>query len=140
MTEPNVPDETDPVAVAEALTEQFRLWGDRFAGLQRSRTKDRKIVIGLFISIILVVLVAGGLVYELYQNHANQIAACQQANQNRKEDIAIYNRFLRLPPHATAAQKKEVADLKRLVRIKDTPRNCGQLYSSHLANPIIIGK
>jgi hypothetical protein len=60
--------------------------------------------------------------------HNSQVSACQQANVSRAEDIAIWNRLLRLPAGATSAQKSEVAELEKLVGVKDSPRNCAALY------------
>ena len=53
----------------------------------------------------------------------SNISQCQASNKSRQQDIAIWNRLLRVSP-TTAEGKAEVAELKELVRIKDTPRNC----------------
>jgi hypothetical protein len=56
-------------------------------------------------------------------NQAAAVSSCQQSNVNRAEDIAIWNRLLGAHP-ATPAAAAEITDLKRLVKIKDTPHDC----------------
>jgi uncharacterized protein HemX len=60
--------------------------------------------------------------------HNSQVSACQQANVKRAQDVAVWNRLLRLPPTATSAQKTEIAELEKLVGVKDAPRDCAALY------------
>lgn len=59
--------------------------------------------------------------------HTSNIQQCQLANDTRVQDIAIWNRLLSVSP-ATAAGKAEIADLKHLVKVKDTPRDCAAAY------------
>lgn len=56
-------------------------------------------------------------------NQKNAVSSCQQSNVSRQEDIAVWNRILGTTP-ATAAGRAEVADVKRLVKVKDTPHVC----------------
>jgi hypothetical protein len=116
MAEPD-----DPLAAAAALTEQFRETNRQLARLQRSGKRDRRIVRLLAISLALDVLITAGLWNIQYQS-------CNGSNAARHQDIAIWDRLLRVPPSATAAQKAEVRDLEKLVKIKDTPRDCVKLY------------
>jgi hypothetical protein len=59
----------------------------------------------------------------------SNLQQCQLANVSRSQDIAIWNRLLTVsPPPKSAAALAELADLKRLVRIKDAPRNCAAAY------------
>jgi succinate dehydrogenase hydrophobic anchor subunit len=60
--------------------------------------------------------------------HRSDLGQCQAANSAREQDIAIWNRILHAPPGAAAAVKSEVADVQRLVAIKDKPRNCAAIY------------
>jgi hypothetical protein len=59
--------------------------------------------------------------------HVSSLQQCQLANETRLQDIAIWNRLLSVSPSAAAA-KAEVADLERLVKAKDTPRDCAAAY------------
>jgi hypothetical protein len=59
--------------------------------------------------------------------HVSNLQQCQLANETRVQDIAIWNRLLSVSPSAAAA-KAEVADLERLVKVKDTPRDCAAAY------------
>jgi hypothetical protein len=59
--------------------------------------------------------------------HVSSLQQCQLANDTRQQDIAIWNRLLGVSPTAPAA-KAEVADLKHLVKVKDTPRDCAAAY------------
>lgn len=59
--------------------------------------------------------------------HISNIQQCQIANVTRVQDIAIWNRLLSVSPSAAAA-RAEVADLKHLVEVKDTPRDCAAAY------------
>jgi succinate dehydrogenase hydrophobic anchor subunit len=60
--------------------------------------------------------------------HRSDLGQCQAANTARTQDIAIWNRILHAPPGAAAAVKAEVADVQRLVAIKDKPRDCAVIY------------
>lgn len=63
----------------------------------------------------------------LTEQHNSSIQQCQLANTTRLQDIAIWNRILSVIP-ADPAGRKFVADLKPLVKVKDTPRNCAAAY------------
>lgn len=59
------------------------------------------------------------------QNKANATSSCQQSNVSRQEDIAIWDSLLTsVGTPTSAAARHEIADLQRLVEIKDTPRVC----------------
>jgi hypothetical protein len=59
--------------------------------------------------------------------HTSNIQQCQLANVTRIQDIAIWNRLLKVSP-TSAAAKAEIAELNHLVKVKDTPRNCVAAY------------
>jgi len=62
--------------------------------------------------------------------HENNIRQCQLANITRGQDIAIWNRLLQVPPgtKVTAEQKAEIKELEKLVKVKDTPRDCAAAF------------
>ena len=62
--------------------------------------------------------------------HDSQIQQCELANTTREQDAAIWNRLLSIstPRSASPEAKAIVADLRRLVDIKDTPRDCAAAY------------
>lgn len=63
----------------------------------------------------------------LTAQHTSNIRQCQLANMTRIQDIAIWNRLLKVSS-ASAAVKAEVTELNHLVKVKDTPRNCVAAY------------
>ncbi len=122
----------DPaVSAAVDLTDTFEELTEQLKRLTRSQRWYRRIIIILVISFTLDLLVTAGFGYNTIRQNGvedtirqNSIHQCELSNTNRQQDIAIWNRLLKVPATATAAQKAEVSDLERLVRIKDTPRNC----------------
>jgi hypothetical protein len=126
----------DPAVTAAAeLTGTFKAMTAQMARLSRRGKRDRRLIIGLVVSITLDLLVTAGLGWNTVRqndiqasSHASDIRQCQIANATRIQDIAIWNRLLRLPAGATAAQKALVADLERLVKAKDAPRDCNAAY------------
>jgi hypothetical protein len=64
--------------------------------------------------------------------HNSSVSQCQQNNTNRREDIAIWNQFLGdiAPPSVqkTPKIKMELDQINALIKIKDTPRDCVQIY------------
>jgi len=94
--------------------------GDRFVGIFMTVT------LLLFAALVILVIYLVVRVSDVADANAkNAVSSCQQSNQSRVEDIAIWNRLLKLPPGATAAQKAEVAEVEHLVKVKDTPHVCG---------------
>jgi Na+/H+-dicarboxylate symporter len=94
------------------------------------RIGDRGVAVFMTVTLVLFAVLVGLVVYlvtqvstTMDQQQAAQ-ANCRVSNANRQEDVAVWNRLLDIPT-VTAAAKAEVADLKRLVRIKDTPHECG---------------
>lgn len=127
--------EDDAVDVARELTGSLQALAGQMSRLTRSEKRNRRIIAGLVISFALDLAVTAGLGYNtIRQNstqdaiHASEIQQCQLANGTRRQDIAIWNRLLTVPASAPAAQKAEVADLRRLVQVKDMPRDCAAAY------------
>ena len=128
----------DPAMAAAAdLTESFQAMTAQMKRLTRSESRNRRIITGLAVSICLDVAITIGLTavtirQDDVQNalRASDIRQCQLANDARDQDVAIWNRLLVFPPgsHPTAGQRAEVADLERLVRVKDTPRDCEKAF------------
>jgi hypothetical protein len=89
------------------------------------------------VSVLVNVGLAVGFVFLALQSIGNgdsirtsDVQQCEIANDTRVQDIAIWNRLLRLPAGASAASRSEAADLERLVKVKDTPRNCTAAYKA----------
>ncbi|HMH93675.1 MAG TPA: hypothetical protein VK586_21665 [Streptosporangiaceae bacterium] len=130
--------EPDPVAAAAALTGQLARMSGHLARLQRSRVRDRRIVRALAASLAADVLITAGLGYDTarvngaqHQGRASLVAGCRLANQNRAEDIAVWDTFFRLaapPAGRTAKTRKLIAAIDAQVRVKDAPRDCAALY------------
>jgi hypothetical protein len=138
MAEPEADGAPDPVAAALELNTTLQGLTKQFERLQRSEKWWRRIVIGLAVSLTLDVALTGGLGYNTLRqdatqsaSHADLIAACQQANVNRSQDIAVWDDILTLPPGATAAQRARVADIAGKVRAKDRLRDCAALYATN---------
>jgi hypothetical protein len=98
--------------------------------LAEAGRRSRRVIAGLVISFALDLLITAGFGWNTVRvndavtaGQQNAVSSCQQSNVNRVEDIAIWNRILGGQP-ASAAAKAEIADVKRLVKIKDTPHVC----------------
>lgn len=110
--------------------------------LKRDRSHDRKIIIGLCVSLVLditlsVVLVVFGLGLNSTQESATQqnLLQCAANNSARTADALLWNTLLNdLDPPGTkvtpqnAADIKEVNALRAVVVKKDALRNCEQIY------------
>lgn len=102
------------------------------------RALPRVIVILVIISVAVNVLLAAAFIVALFfvtgRIHDSQVTTCHNANLARTQDIAIWNRALRITPaqaaKETPPQRQEVADLNRLVRRKDMQVNCAALYKT----------
>jgi hypothetical protein len=105
--------------------------------------RSQNIITGLVISFCLDLAVTGLVGWNTIRvndtqdaSRASAISACRQANVNRRQDIAIWDRFLDdiAPPAARAKTtpkvRAELTEINRLIRVKDAPRNCVVLYSN----------
>jgi hypothetical protein len=61
--------------------------------------------------------------------HNSSVAQCQANNTNRRQDIAIWNLLEKPTRPQSAAQKAKVEKLRQLVKVKDTPRDCVQVFA-----------
>ena len=111
------------LAAAAELAASFQAMTAQMKRLTRDQKRNRRVIAALAASFALDLLFTAGLGYNtIRQNEvqngirASDIRQCQLANVARQQDIAIWNRLLRLPAgaKATAAQKAEVAELKHL--------------------------
>jgi hypothetical protein len=100
------------------------------------RIGDRFVAVFMTVTLVLFAAMTGLVIYLVVRvsdleagQQAASIRQCQLANGTRLQDIAIWNRLLRLPPGASAEQKAEAAELERLVTVKDAPRDCTAAYS-----------
>lgn len=60
--------------------------------------------------------------------HASQLQSCHDANKTRIQDIAIWDRLLRVHGPTSESVRAEIDRLEYLVRVKDTPVDCAALY------------
>jgi acetate kinase len=102
----------------------------RDAALASSARRRGRIIAALAVSFCLDLLITAGFGWNTVRvndavtaGQQNAVSSCQQSNVNRVEDIAIWNRILGAQT-TSAAAKAEIADVKRLVKIKDTPHVC----------------
>jgi hypothetical protein len=130
------------LAAAAELAESFQAMTAQMERLSRYGKRNRRIIAALAVSFTLDLAVTAGLGYNtIRQNEvqngirASDIRQCQLANVARGQDIAIWNRLLQIPASAAAAQKAEVAELKHLVGVKDTPRDCQAAYNAQVRSP-----
>jgi hypothetical protein len=129
------PEQDPAVTAADGLAASLTAMAEQLGKLGKRQGRQRRLVIGLAVSICLDLLITAGLGYNtVRQNsvqdriHASEITQCQLANGARAQDIAIWNRLLQVPASAPAAQKAEVAELKHLVGVKDKPRDCAAAF------------
>jgi len=132
----------DPLDAAARLTETFDAMTAQMARLSRRGRRDRRLIAGLIVSIALDLLITGGLGWNTVRqddtqnaSHDAQVSACQQANVNRAQDIAVWDRFLAgladiAPATRTPKVAAEMAVIERLIRVKDTPRDCTAQYAT----------
>ncbi|HEX3960917.1 MAG TPA: hypothetical protein VHZ03_30580 [Trebonia sp.] len=127
-------------AALDGMAGQLKAVSERLTVAEDANRTNRHIIIALVVSFCLDLLVTAGFGWNTVQvngaqnaSHDSQISACQQANVNRAQDIAIWNQFLTdiAPPGTpeTAKVKAELAGLSKLVQVKDEPRNCQKLYA-----------
>ncbi len=146
MTGPVPEPEPEPdaaLAAAAGLAASLSAMTAQMGRLTRSQKWYRRIAVILAVSFCADLAITGGLAYNTIRQNsiqhsisatqdalrASDVRQCQLANVTRQQDIAIWNALLRVPASATAAQKAEVADLERLVRVKDAPRDCNAAYN-----------
>jgi hypothetical protein len=103
---------------------------------QGDKVTDRLIRIFVSVSVVLNVALIGVMAWLVVENnslsnaqHQSDISQCQVNNTARVQDIAIWNRLLRVPASAPASVQKEKNQLERLVKIKDTPHNCAKVFA-----------
>ena len=99
------------------------------------RALPRSLVVLLTVSVVVNLLLAAAGAFVVIRQlqlsgriHDSQIQACEQSNSARRQDIAIWNRLLDVPGPKPRSARREIADLTRLVKAKDTPVNCAALY------------
>jgi hypothetical protein len=127
------------LALVDQLVKIVSAIQTKLTGLARDRKHDRKIIIGLVVSIcldvslsVVTIFLAVGL--NSAQNSVTQtnLAQCTANNSARVDDALLWNTFLndaappgkKLPP----AQAKEVAHLRSVVSSKDAQRDCTRIF------------
>jgi preprotein translocase subunit SecG len=106
-------------------------------------TSRRSIVAIWVTSAILNILFLASIVVlgVLYSNNTNElhnqtialrsssVSQCQANNENRKQDIAIWDLVEKPTTSRNPATEAKFGRLKQLVAIKDAPRNCVKVYA-----------
>jgi hypothetical protein len=146
----------DPLAVVGELTDALEgarsdlrsLRGELKSVREDSEARDGaltalarrrgRVITGVIISIFLDLPITAGFGWNTIRvndaensTHASDVQQCQLANVVRSQDIAIWNLFLADLGAATAGTPRttaELAQVARLVKVKDTPRNCTSAY------------
>jgi hypothetical protein len=137
----------DPLRTARELQGALEGMTGQLAAVRKTVRLGKRVIIALAISLFLDVCLTVGVTIAAIQSgdasarasstvtqlHASQVSACQQANVNRAQDIAIWNTFLdQLSPPAarTPAVTAKLAVINAAIRVKDTPRDCTKLYAT----------
>lgn len=132
----------DPLRTARELQQALEGMTKQLAAVKATVRRSRRVIVALCVSLALDVCLTIGVAVATIQSsdassrasstvtqlHSSNISACRQANVSRGEDIAIWDRLLKVPAGVPAAARAEVADLERLVGVKDKPRDCNALY------------
>lgn len=130
---------------ARDLSDALKAMTRQLAEVKATVRRSRRVIIAIAVSLVLDVGLTVGVTIAavqagdasgkasatIRQLHASQVSACRGANVNRGQDIAIWNQFLAdlAPPAArTPKVRAELAGINRLIRVKDTPRNCVAIY------------
>jgi len=132
MTEPGPV--SDPYDAAEKMAQALDRMSERLDVVRAYGRRSRVMIIGMVVSLILDLTLTGVVTFLAYRSnnlgntisHEN-VVQCQASNDARSEDIAIWSRVLALPMANTPARQQEVAELKHLVAVKDSPRDCSQV-------------
>jgi len=118
-----VPPEPEPAPKPKrTMAETFVMW---YLGISS---------LALVALIVLVAVLLGANSRNIASQQKSNIQQCQASNTSRQQDDAIWNRLLNVTPaqaaKETPAQLAEIADLERLVKVKDTLRNCNAAFSN----------
>lgn len=124
----------------EGMRTDLQAATDRLSTAEKTARMLKHIVIALGISFCLDILITAGFGWNTVRvnqtqnaSHADQIAACQQANVARRQDAAVWAIFLGdlAPPKAqTPKVKALLAGVDKRIAAKDTPKNCKKVYSA----------
>ena len=150
---------SDPIQTAKDLQHALEGMTKQLTAVRATVRRGKRMIIALAVSLALDVALTAGVTVAAVQSgdassraadasahaaaavtqlraiqaasHANQLAACQQANVNRTQDAAVLNQLLAdLAPPAvrTPEVEAELAVLNRLIKAKDTPHDCAAVY------------
>jgi hypothetical protein len=137
----------DPLQTARDLADSLRGMTRQLTAVKATVRRSKRVIIGLAVSLVLDIALTVTVTITAVQSgdassqasdsvtqlHASNVSACQQANVNRAQDIAIWDTFLAelAPPSArTPAVTAKLAVINAAIRVKDTPRNCAALYAT----------
>lgn len=135
----------DPVATAQALQQALEGMTKQLGQVKTTLRRSKRVIIavtaGLVLDVALTLVVTHAAIQAndasskasatITQLHASNVSACRQGNVTRRQDIAIWNKFLGdlAPPAArTGKVSAELAGINKLIRVKDTPHNCAAIY------------
>jgi hypothetical protein len=126
------PSKARQVEAAEALTASLNGLGDRLEEATRYGRRNRHMIWGLVVSLVLDVALTIALTVVAIQGHnvhSQQVATCRAGNDARRAQTQVWDYILSLQPSEplTAQQRKQIADFKTFVRRALAPRDCSRL-------------
>lgn len=147
MSDTDSPLGADPLQTARDLQGALEAMTAQLTAVKATVRRSKRVIITLAVSLLLDIALTAGVTVATVQAggasarasatvtqlHASNISACQQANTDRAQDIAIWNAFLDelAPPAArTPAVTAKLAVINARIRVKDTPRDCARLYAT----------
>ena len=141
-------DDVDPFAAVSNLTTAFTAMTEQMKRLTRSQKTSRHIIRALIVSVALDIILSISLALTVFighsnsvvqnnQIHANNINACNLANNNRTEDLQVFSDLIKLPAisapqfqtkAARATQAANYLKLDKELKVAFALRDCPKLY------------
>lgn len=131
--------EGDPVITAQELTGALTTLSGRLEDATRYGHRNRKMIWGLVVSIVLDVALTVTLTLVAVQAQnagetadqarANQISVCRSTNVSRQQNLQLWEYVLSIPPAKppTEEQKKQREAFRAYIHKVFAPRDCNRL-------------
>jgi len=128
-------------ALAASLAKTVNSIADRLNALATYGRRNRTIIIGLTVSVLLdvslsvfTIFLAIGLAHANSKNetiHQSQLTACANQNMSRALQVQVWNHLLGLSStnKETPAEKEQTASFKSYISGVYSPYDCAKLYS-----------
>jgi hypothetical protein len=136
------PQDSEALATAKGLTGALTGMTEELARLAAFGTRNRRMIWGLIVSIILDLALTAGIAIVAVQAHdansaavaakQSELALCAAGNAARKQQVTLWTHLLSLPPAPgspprTKAQQQEIDAFAVYVRSIFHPRDCAHL-------------